>query len=86
MDRGFKTKAARLGDPAQAALAASDGRRCMPRVLGFEHPATGEALRFESRRPEILRGSAQSITTAGNADVFHATETAIWNNFIWRNE
>jgi 23S rRNA pseudouridine1911/1915/1917 synthase len=49
---GFKTKAARLGEAAKAALAALGRQALHASVLGFEHPATGEALRFESPPPE----------------------------------
>jgi 23S rRNA pseudouridine1911/1915/1917 synthase len=49
---GFKTKAARLGEPAKAALAALGRQALHASLLGFEHPATGEALRFESRPPK----------------------------------
>ena len=49
---GFKTKAARLGEAAKAALAALGRQALHASVLGFEHPATGETLRFESPPPE----------------------------------
>jgi 23S rRNA pseudouridine1911/1915/1917 synthase len=49
---GFKTKAARLGDVAKAALAALGRQALHASVLGFEHPATGEKLRLESPPPE----------------------------------
>jgi 23S rRNA pseudouridine1911/1915/1917 synthase len=49
---GFKTKAARLGDGAKAALAQLGRQALHASVLGFEHPATGETLRFESAPPK----------------------------------
>jgi 23S rRNA pseudouridine1911/1915/1917 synthase len=49
---GFKTKAARLSEAAKAALAAFGRQALHASVLGFEHPATGETLRFESQPPE----------------------------------
>ena len=49
---GFKTKAALLGDPARSALAALGRQALHASVLGFEHPVTGEALRFESSAAE----------------------------------
>ena len=49
---GFKTKAALLGDRAVAALAALGRQALHASVLGFEHPATGETLRFESPPPK----------------------------------
>ena len=47
----FKTKAARLADPARAALQ-DLGRQALHAVqLGFLHPRSGERLRFESPIP-----------------------------------
>jgi 23S rRNA pseudouridine1911/1915/1917 synthase len=60
---GFKTKANRLGEAQQAALRALNRQALHAAVLGFEHPRTGEFLRFESPLPpdmasllERLRG------------------------------
>jgi 23S rRNA pseudouridine1911/1915/1917 synthase len=53
--RGFKTKAALLGPKAQAALAALDRQALHAATLGFVHPISGEAFRFESVLPEDLR-------------------------------
>jgi 23S rRNA pseudouridine1911/1915/1917 synthase len=56
---GFKTKANRLPEPAKAALAALARQALHAAVLGFEHPRTGDTLRFESPLPadmaELLR-------------------------------
>jgi 23S rRNA pseudouridine1911/1915/1917 synthase len=49
---GFKTKAALLGARAGSALAALGRQALHASVLGFEHPVTGEALRFQSPLPE----------------------------------
>ena len=49
---GFKTKAALLGKPAVSALAALGRQALHASVLGFDHPATGETLRFESAPPK----------------------------------
>jgi 23S rRNA pseudouridine1911/1915/1917 synthase len=49
---GFKTKAALLGDRARSALTALGRQALHASVLGFEHPATGETLRFESQLPK----------------------------------
>jgi 23S rRNA pseudouridine1911/1915/1917 synthase len=49
---GFKTKAALLGNRAVSALAALGRQALHASVLGFDHPATGEALRFESAPPK----------------------------------
>jgi 23S rRNA pseudouridine1911/1915/1917 synthase len=48
---GFRTKAARLGEAAKAALASLGRQALHASVLGLEHPATGEPLRFESPPP-----------------------------------
>ena len=45
--------------PAVRRSQRSDGRLCTRRCLGFEHPATGETLRFESPPPEILLGCSK---------------------------
>ena len=53
---GFKTKAALLGERARSALSALGRQALHASGLGFEHPATGETLRFESPPPkEFLR-------------------------------
>jgi 23S rRNA pseudouridine1911/1915/1917 synthase len=49
---GFKTKAARLGESARAALGGLGRQALHASLLGFEHPVTGETLRFESPPPE----------------------------------
>ena len=49
---GFKTKAALLGDRARSALSALGRQALHASTLGFEHPATREPMRFESRLPE----------------------------------
>jgi 23S rRNA pseudouridine1911/1915/1917 synthase len=49
---GFKTKAALLGSRAVSALAALGRQALHASVLGFDHPATGETLRFESPPPK----------------------------------
>ncbi|CAA2143621.1 RluA family pseudouridine synthase [Methylobacterium bullatum] len=47
----FKTKAARLGASARASLEALGRQALHAAILGFEHPRTGEVLRFESPIP-----------------------------------
>jgi 23S rRNA pseudouridine1911/1915/1917 synthase len=49
---GFKTKAARLDEAAKAALVGLGRQALHAAALGFEHPITGETLRFESPPPE----------------------------------
>ena len=51
---GFKTKATHLGAAARAALTALDRQALHAALLGFEHPATGETMRFESPLPEDM--------------------------------
>jgi 23S rRNA pseudouridine1911/1915/1917 synthase len=48
---GYRTKAALLPDAAREALAHLDRQALHAAVLGFAHPATGEALLFESPPP-----------------------------------
>jgi 23S rRNA pseudouridine1911/1915/1917 synthase len=48
---GFNTRALRLAAEAQGALSALDRQALHARVLGFEHPVTHKALRFESGLP-----------------------------------
>jgi 23S rRNA pseudouridine1911/1915/1917 synthase len=49
---GFKTKATLLSERARSALTALGRQALHASILGFEHPATGEALRFESQPPK----------------------------------
>ncbi len=49
---GFKTKAALLDDRARWALSDLGRQALHASVLGFEHPASGERLRFESQPPK----------------------------------
>ena len=51
---GFKTKAAHLSEDARAALAALGRQALHAAALGFEHPVTGEPLRFVSPPPADL--------------------------------
>jgi 23S rRNA pseudouridine1911/1915/1917 synthase len=51
---GFKTKANRLAPAAQDALRQLGRQALHAAVLGFEHPITGEVLRFESPLPPDL--------------------------------
>ena len=49
---GFKTKADRLDPAARAALQALGRQALHAATLGFEHPITGEPVRFESPLPD----------------------------------
>lgn len=48
---GFKAKSGKLGDAAQAALAALDRQALHAAELGFEHPRSGKPLRFARDLP-----------------------------------
>ena len=52
---GFKTKAARLSEAARAALDSLGRQALHAAALGFQHPITGEPLRFERPPPEDLK-------------------------------
>ena len=52
---GFKTKAVRLSPEAREALRGLDRQALHAAVLGFEHPASGENLHFESEPPPDLQ-------------------------------
>jgi 23S rRNA pseudouridine1911/1915/1917 synthase len=58
---GFKTKANRLSEAQQAALKALDRQALHAAVLGFEHPRTGEFLRFESPLPADMAALLESL-------------------------
>lgn len=51
---GFKTKAAHLSAAAKQALTALDRQALHATLLGFEHPATGETMHFESPLPQDM--------------------------------
>ena len=60
--RGFRSKASRLSAPARAALQALGQRQALhAAVLGFEHPATGEYLEFESELPRELAALEEAL-------------------------
>jgi 23S rRNA pseudouridine1911/1915/1917 synthase len=61
---GFKTKATLLGDRAAGALAALGRQALHASVLGFEHPLTGEALRFESQPPRDFARLLKALRSA----------------------
>jgi len=58
---GFRTKARRLGEPAQAALAALGRQALHARTLGFEHPVTAEPLSFERDPPRDFLNLAAAL-------------------------
>ncbi|MEA1831549.1 RluA family pseudouridine synthase [Methylobacterium durans] len=61
----FKTKAARLPEPARASLAALGRQALHAGLLGFAHPRTGETLRFESPLPADLAALVRALGDAG---------------------
>jgi len=58
---GFKTKAALLPEEARKALAVMDRQALHARLLGFEHPVSGEHLVFESQLPADLAALATAL-------------------------
>ncbi len=61
---GFKTKAALLGSRAASALTALGRQALHASVLGFDHPATGETLRFESAPPKDFARLLKALRAA----------------------
>jgi 23S rRNA pseudouridine1911/1915/1917 synthase len=61
---GFKTKAALLENRARSALASLGRQALHASVLGFEHPATGETLRFESPPPKDFARLLKALRAA----------------------
>lgn len=51
---GFRSAAARLSDAAKEALKALNRQALHAAILGFEHPASGQALHFESQLPHDM--------------------------------
>ncbi len=58
---GFRSSAARLGPEARTALDALGRQALQAAVLGFEHPVTGERMRFESPLPEDMERLLQAL-------------------------
>jgi 23S rRNA pseudouridine1911/1915/1917 synthase len=58
---GFKTKANRLSEVQQAALKTLGRQALHAAVLGFEHPRSGEFLRFESPLPADMAGLLEAL-------------------------
>jgi 23S rRNA pseudouridine1911/1915/1917 synthase len=63
---GFNTRALRLGEAGQVALTALDRQALHARVLGFEHPVTGKALRFESALPADMERMLEALRVPAN--------------------
>jgi 23S rRNA pseudouridine1911/1915/1917 synthase len=58
---GFRTKAAKLSAPAREALDALGRQALHAAILGFEHPITGQTMRFESPLPADLARLAEAL-------------------------
>jgi 23S rRNA pseudouridine1911/1915/1917 synthase len=61
---GFKTKAVRLSPEAREALYGLGRQALHAAVLGFEHPASGENLHFESEPPPELQRLIAALRAA----------------------
>ena len=60
---GFKTKANRLSEPQKEALKALNRQALHAAILGFEHPRSGEFLRFESPLPPDMAALLAALRT-----------------------
>ncbi len=58
---GFRSSATRLGPEARAALETLGRQALHAAVLGFEHPVTGEKMRFESPLPEDMERLLEAL-------------------------
>jgi 23S rRNA pseudouridine1911/1915/1917 synthase len=58
---GFKSKAAQLPDEARDAVTHLRRQALHAAVLAFDHPITGEALRFESPWPDDLKPAREAL-------------------------
>ncbi len=58
---GFKTKAARLSEPAREALTALGRQALHAYLLGFEHPDSGETMEFRSPLPPDLAALHEAL-------------------------
>ena len=58
---GFRTKALRLDEPARSRVQGLGRQALHAAVLGFEHPVSGETLRFERPLPADLADVADAL-------------------------
>jgi 23S rRNA pseudouridine1911/1915/1917 synthase len=58
---GFKSKAAKLPDEARDAVSHLRRQALHAALLAFDHPITGEALRFESPWPDDLKPAREAL-------------------------
>ena len=61
-----KSRKAAIGEDAAAAVEALGRQALHARLLGFDHPITGEPLRFESDLPPDLADLTRILGTSGN--------------------
>ena len=59
---GFKTKAVHLSENGRQALQALGRHALHAHILGFQHPKTGDVLRFQSRLPDDLSSLRHSLS------------------------
>ena len=60
----FNTKANVLAEPARSAVKAFPRQALHAAVLGFEHPVTGEEMRFEAPLPPDISGLIEAFDSA----------------------
>ncbi|MBA5777245.1 RluA family pseudouridine synthase [Stappia sp. F7233] len=61
---GFRTKSARLGEPARALVEGFSRQALHAGLLAFEHPESGEVMRFESPLPEDFSSLVNALENA----------------------
>jgi 23S rRNA pseudouridine1911/1915/1917 synthase len=60
---GYKTKASQLSEGAKQTLSALGRQALHAAALGFEHPITGEVLRFASPPPADFSRLVKALRT-----------------------
>lgn len=63
---GFRTKAQLLPDPVRRTVEKLPRQALHASVLGFEHPQTGEEIRFESTLPRDIERVVKSLSSLKN--------------------
>ncbi|HET7716102.1 MAG TPA: RluA family pseudouridine synthase [Bauldia sp.] len=61
---GFTTKAARLAEPARSLAYAFPRQALHAYLLGFQHPATGDEMHFESPLPADISGLIEALNSS----------------------
>ncbi len=59
--QGFRTKANRLPEPLRGMVQAFPRQALHARLLGFDHPATGEHMRFEAELPADMAALVEAF-------------------------